>query len=57
MPERPQTPKLVILDGEGTLYEEDAELPQQPERWHEEDRRRPVACSLRLGLGLQVGLL
>lgn len=33
MPERPQTPRLVILDGEGTLYEEDAELPQQPERW------------------------
>lgn len=33
MPERPQSPKLVILDGEGTLYEEDADLPQQPGRW------------------------
>jgi D-glycero-D-manno-heptose 1,7-bisphosphate phosphatase len=34
MPERPQTPKLVILDGDGTLYAEDAEFTQHPDQWH-----------------------
>lgn len=33
MAERSQTPKLVILDGEGTLYAEDAGFAQHPDQW------------------------